>query len=64
MGSEDFGFFSRKLPGLLVRLGMGSGSALLHTGGFDFNDRSLAAGMTILLGLVLRSTEPAVQVSA
>ncbi|MFC1592108.1 M20 family metallopeptidase [Thermodesulfobacteriota bacterium] len=57
-GSEDFGFFTRQVPGLLIRLGMGTGCPPLHTSRFDFNDAALAAGITIMTGLALKATEP------
>ena len=57
MGSEDFGNFTRLLPGLLIRLGMGKLSPPLHTSKFDFCDDSLEAGITILVGLALTATE-------
>ncbi|MFQ5963375.1 MAG: M20 family metallopeptidase [Candidatus Scalinduaceae bacterium] len=57
MGSEDFGYFTQLIPGLLIRLGMGKSSPPLHTSNFDFCDSSLAAGITILVGLAMRSAE-------
>jgi amidohydrolase len=57
MGSEDFGYYTRLVPGLLIRLGMGSACPPLHTSGFDFADESLEAGISILVGLVMQATE-------
>jgi amidohydrolase len=57
MGSEDFGNYTQLLPGLLIRLGMGKSSPPLHTSSFDFCDNSLAAGITILVGLAMKATE-------
>ncbi|GJQ60831.1 MAG: hydrolase [Candidatus Scalindua sp.] len=57
MGSEDFGNFTQLLPGLLIRLGMGSSSPQLHTSKFDFSDASLETGITILVGLAMKATE-------
>lgn len=57
MGSEDFGNYTQLLPGLLIRLGMGKSSPLLHTSRFDFCDKSLDAGITILVGLSMKATE-------
>ncbi len=57
MGSEDFGNFTKLLPGLLIRLGMGKSSPPLHTSKFDFCDRSLETGITILVGLTMKATE-------
>ncbi len=56
-GSEDFGFYTQKIPGILIRLGMGSECAPLHTSGFDFCDASLASGITLLVGLAMGATE-------
>jgi len=56
-GSEDFGFYTRKIPGLLIRLGMGNECEPLHTSGFDFCDASLASGITLLVGLAMGATE-------
>ncbi|MBW2652187.1 MAG: amidohydrolase [Deltaproteobacteria bacterium] len=63
MGSEDFGFYTQLIPGLLIRLGMGKSSKPLHTGGFDFCDDSLESGIMILVGLVLRATESDFQIN-
>ncbi|KHE92043.1 MAG: amidohydrolase [Candidatus Scalindua rubra] len=57
MGSEDFGNYTQLIPGLLIRLGMGESSPPLHTGRFDFCDKSLDAGITILVGLAMKATE-------
>lgn len=57
MGSEDFGFYTQKIPGLLIRLGMGKSCAPLHTSSFDFCDDSLESGIMILIGLAMRATE-------
>ncbi len=57
MGSEDFGNYTQLLPGLLIRLGMGKSSPPLHTSKFDFCDKSLDAGITILVGLAMKATE-------
>jgi amidohydrolase len=57
MGSEDFGNYTQLLPGLLIRLGMGKSSPPLHTSRFDFCDKSLDAGITILVGLAMKATE-------
>ena len=57
MGSEDFGNYPQLLPGLLIRLGMGKSSPPLHTSKFDFCDKSLDAGITILVGLAMKAVE-------
>ena len=58
MGSEDFGCYTEKIPGLLIRLGMGAKSPTLHTPEFDFSDDALETGITILSGLALRAGQP------
>lgn len=57
MGSEDFGNYTQLLPDLLIRLGMGKSSPPLHTSRFDFCDKSLDAGVTILVGLAMKAAE-------
>lgn len=54
MGAEDFAVFLQEAPGLLIRLGMGPDSPLLHTPEFAFNDEAVPAGMLALAGMVLR----------
>lgn len=44
MGSEDFAFFLREVPGAYVFLGNGD-SAALHNPGYDFNDEALGYGI-------------------
>jgi amidohydrolase len=58
MGGEDFAFFTQQAPGLLLRLGVGIHSPLLHTPEFSFNDDAIPTGMLAFAGLVLQlSTE-------
>lgn len=54
MGAEDFAVYMQQAPGLLIRLGMGVDSPLLHTPEFAFNDDALPTGMLVLAGMVLR----------
>jgi amidohydrolase len=54
MGAEDFAVFLNEAPGLLIRLGMGADSPLLHTPEFSFNDEAVPTGMLALTGMVLR----------
>jgi len=53
MGAEDFAFYLEKIPGALLRLGLGEEWPPLHNAHFDFNDEALAAGITALAGLAL-----------
>jgi amidohydrolase len=59
MGAEDFALFMQEAPGLLIRLGMGADSPLLHTSEFAFNDQAVPTGMLVLAGMVVRlCTQP------
>ena len=53
MGAEDFAFYLDKVPGALLRLGLGEDWPPLHAPGFDFNDQSLEPGITALAGLAI-----------
>ena len=53
MGAEDFAFYLKKVPGALLRLGLGEDCPALHIAGFDFNDGSLETGIMALVGLAL-----------
>ena len=59
MGAEDFAFYLDKVPGAFLRLGMGKNCKPLHHPGFDFNDRVLETGITIMAGLALESLKRA-----
>jgi amidohydrolase len=58
MGAEDFAFFLAKVPGALLRLGLGEDWPPLHSPGFDFNDESLEPGITALAGLAIDVCSP------
>ena len=53
MTAEDFAFYLEKLPGALLRLGLGEAWPPLHSAGFDFNDGSIEQGIMTLAGLAL-----------
>jgi amidohydrolase len=53
MGAEDFAFYLERVPGALLRLGLGEEWQPLHSAGFDFNDQSLEPGIVTLAGLAL-----------
>jgi amidohydrolase len=53
MGAEDFAFYIKKVPGAMLRLGLGEEWPPLHSAGFDFNDQSLETGIMALVGLAL-----------
>ena len=44
MGSEDFAFILRQVPGAYVFIGNGD-SAALHSPSYDFNDEAIAHGV-------------------
>ncbi len=62
-GAEDFGYFTRSMPGLLVRLGMGREDRPLHTSKFDFADAALGPGVMLLAALAAQVTEPDFHIS-
>ncbi len=53
MGAEDFSFYLQRVPGALLRLGLGRSWPRLHSPEFDFNDESLETGIVALAGLAL-----------
>jgi amidohydrolase len=53
MGAEDFAFYLERVPGALLRLGLGRDWPSLHSAGFDFNDQALEPGILTLAGLAL-----------
>jgi amidohydrolase len=53
MGAEDFAFYLQRVPGALLRLGLGEEWPPLHSAGFDFNDQALEPGIVTLAGLAL-----------
>lgn len=61
MGAEDFAFYARRVPGVLVRLGLRPRGAetcpLLHNAKFDFNDDALPVGMRLFCELSQRFLE-------
>jgi amidohydrolase len=55
MGAEDFAFYLDKVPGVFLRLGLGEDSPSLHSAEFDFNDRAIEAGITVMSALALET---------
>ncbi len=53
MTAEDFAYYLERLPGALLRLGLGEQWQPLHGAGFDFNDRAIEPGIVTLAGLAL-----------
>lgn len=52
MGSEDFAFYLKEVPGAFLWLGLGEKSPALHTPVFDFNDDVIEQGILMLSGLI------------
>ena len=50
MGSEDFSYFLKKIPGCFAWIGNGD-SASLHNPKYDFNDSLLSIGSSFLASL-------------
>jgi amidohydrolase len=55
MGAEDFAFYLDKVPGVFLRLGLGEDSPALHSAEFDFNDRAIEAGITVMCALAVET---------
>lgn len=53
MAAEDFAFYLERVPGALLRLGLGEEWQPLHAAEFDFNDQALEPGIVTLAGLAL-----------
>ena len=51
MIAEDFAFCLENAPGCFFQLGLGADWPSLHTSRFDFNDRVIAAGVTLFTAL-------------
>jgi len=58
MGGEDFAFYLEKVPGAMLRLGLGEQWPRLHTPEFDFNDETMETGIILLAGLALDFCAP------
>jgi len=53
MGAEDFAYYLEKVPGALLRLGLGEEWPRLHSPQFNFNDEAIETGIALLAGLAL-----------
>lgn len=53
MGAEDFAYYLEKVPGAMLRLGLGDEWPRLHSPQFDFNDEAIETGIALLAGLAL-----------
>ncbi len=49
--SEDFGWFLKKIPGVMVGIGSGIGHAPLHTAEYEFPDEILERAMALWMGI-------------
>jgi hippurate hydrolase len=52
MASEDFGVFTRAVPGNFTFIGNGTGSSPLHSHGYDVDDDILDVGVRFYAELV------------
>lgn len=52
MASEDFGVFTRHIPGCFVFLGMGENHTPLHNSEYNFNDNVLQTGVDFYVDVV------------
>jgi amidohydrolase len=62
MGSEDFAFYTQRIPGMLIRVGTAHGqhgSAPLHSSSFDIDERAIAIACRLLVRSVLVWFNPA-----
>ncbi len=62
MGGEDFSFYTQKVPGVFIRLGVrtpGGEVHALHTDTFDLDERALPIGSALLSYLAVRWLEEA-----
>lgn len=59
MTAEDFAFMTQKRPGCLFRLGLRDHEHIssLHQCGFDFNDKAIVTGSTLLTATALNRLE-------
>jgi len=55
MGAEDFSFYLDKIPGAFLRLGLGKDWPSLHSAQFDFNDRAIESGITVMCALAIET---------
>lgn len=53
MATEDFAYYLNRIPGCLLRLGLGTDWPPLHSPEFDFNDDALETGIAVLVSLAL-----------
>jgi hippurate hydrolase len=53
MGAEDFSYYLERVPGAMMRLGLGEGSPNLHNPHFDFDDRAVEPGIAALSALAV-----------
>lgn len=53
MATEDFAYYLDRVPGCLLRLGLGVDWPRLHSPDFDFNDKAIESGITLFVSLAL-----------
>jgi metal-dependent amidase/aminoacylase/carboxypeptidase family protein len=55
MGAEDFAYYLDRVPGALLRLGIGMNRPALHTPAYDFSDEAMENGIVTLVALALET---------
>lgn len=61
MGSEDFSYYLKHVPGAMFRLGVAGeqvGNASLHTSGFDIDENAISIGCKIMAASVINHFAP------
>jgi len=56
-GSEDFAYYSAKVPIFMFRIGVGLENGLLHSCHFDFNDDALFSSIVVSSALLLAALD-------
>ncbi len=56
MAGEDFPFFTERVPGAYLWLGLGNARGSLHNPRFDFNDAALETGIRLFLAIIEEKT--------
>ena len=50
--SEDFGYYTKRIPGAMFYIGNGEAYPALHTVEYDFNDRILETAVNMFKALI------------
>lgn len=55
--AEDFAFYLKRVPGIMLRVGLGRPNTELHAANFNFDERALVTGLNALIRLFHQSME-------